>query len=580
VRALSILAAAHTQQAEPATQLGALVNATGWVEGATADGGTRFYLGGSQLRGLHFAGIGAHGVVQPDGSRPQSFPLLWAIQAQGAAAADVAQQEESAVQPAIDPEETGYLPQPPAEPETESPSADWPPSATIQLSFEQIVVNTLLSEDSQGTDEPAQTLELRLPELKDANRAWLAAPKLTFDLTQINVQRQFLDMALVRAAGDAAIAAATKAAKPPERATTDAKGWFRFDCPEDPSVELVLLPREDEWIADARYTFDGIESPCRAPFEWRVEVASGRKVAGRVLDAKSLQPLAGITVECTGERDASESITTDGEGRFATELAFPAAHVAFALRDGDDEAPIRVAPAELTSIASKDGEELLLLAAIGPTWRFTFTHVDADRNPSSNQSLVSQEQEASEVEVRLVGAEPWPGSNESARIEAGDGVNPFAEWRRIRAGRPWGAEEDAAANEGWLRYASMPKFPRGGTRAEFRTTDGRYAATVVLEGGSDAQHVALQRTSSIHGRIAAPEGVVDASIYRIVAARAGGGAGAAFAEVECAPNGYFGLEGLDVGTVRSLEIWRGDERVRVIDLELSPAEVRAVDLEL
>lgn len=379
----------------------------------------------------------------------------------------------------------------------------------------------------------------------------------------------------VRAAMDAAARSASAAPTLPVRTTTDANGWFRFDCPADPDVELVLIANDGEWLPDATYSFAGLDSPCRETIEWRVEIAAGRAVTGRVLDARTLEPLSGITLSIAGERGRHERADTDADGRFTTDGSFPLGHVAIELSDGDDPARIDATPREAELAVARTGDELVVLASIGPTFRFTFAHADVE-DGAGKRIVVHQEHDANDVEARFVGAEPWPGVAEAAGLEPS--ANPFADWRRVRQGSPV-ASEDVASSSGWLRYAIAPKLPRA-PRVELRTTNANYACTIELASGSGVQDVVLQRTAVVRGRVTFTTTEPDTSAYRVVAARAGGGRGAAYASAPCGVDGTFELEGLDATAVRALELWKGDERVRILDLELAPGETRTIDIEL
>ncbi|MBK7878148.1 MAG: hypothetical protein IPJ77_21020 [Planctomycetes bacterium] len=71
-------------------------------------------------------------------------------------------------------------------------------------------------------------------------------------------------------------------------AVTDAEGRFEFECPtlSARALELRLVTTEEEWCADADLAL-AAEHACEDEVEWRVELAAGAVVRGRLLDAST-----------------------------------------------------------------------------------------------------------------------------------------------------------------------------------------------------------------------------------------------------------------------------------------------------
>ncbi|MBI5362856.1 MAG: hypothetical protein HZA53_06730 [Planctomycetes bacterium] len=336
---------------------------------------------------------------------------------------------------------------------------------------------------------------------------------------------------------------------------TDDQGRFRFDCPEELDVELEFVPRDDDWVEDATWTFPEAGSACRDAIEWRLDLAPGSRVTGRVLDARTQAPVPELTLELRGARDWVESLTTDDDGRFASSTIFPAGPIEWTVHDGSEERRIAVEPRDGKVERARAGApELVLLAAMGPTWRFRFSQAQVEQALGKPVRTL-QEHDGGGVEVRLVGAEPWPGWEGSG--------NPFAEWQPVHR------EEDE--RPAFVRYPVAPKLPRGGAWAEFRSSDGAWCGAARLTDSPEAHDVELHESARVEVIVQLPEDAAS-SAWSVRATRAAGvGLAGAYATTPCdAADGLAVLEHLDPECVRALELLRDGVVVRTLALELEP----------
>jgi len=449
----------------------------------------------------------------------------------------------------------------PAQPETAALEQAELHVAQAQAEVQQALVIHLLA-----AQEPASADE------QEAARAAMARASQTLELLseriaagqqrRISTKLQFLGAlkADYRAAQDWNVSFRM----PPQvvtlaSAVTDERGFFRFDCPADAEVFLELVPREHDYLAKPTYAFREPEHMCDREFDWRVPLQAGSAVRGRVLDLRTQEPVAGLTVELSGAQGWSETVETDDAGRFASSTNCPAGALRAEAYDGSEEDRIGLAPSEFALTGRERAEdEFVLLASLGPTWPLRFQEQHDEVDGEGKRLLVFQEREASSMRVRLVGAEPWEGWQGSG--------NPFAAWRAVSSGE-----------RGFVRSPVAPRAARGSFWAEFQSDDQEWAGSAELFADPAGQEVTLQRTASIAGRLTREQGGAG---LRVRACRYGGGEAAVYELTECEEDGGFELAGLDVGAVRCLEILDGTTLLRRIDLTLLPGETREFALEL
>ncbi len=354
----------------------------------------------------------------------------------------------------------------------------------------------------------------------------------------------------------------------PERTTTDAQGVFRFECPDDPDIVLELVPHERDFFSKTTYTAIDPARVCQDELVWRVERADGALVHGRVVDAQTLRPIAGLTLELRGERATSAVLVTDDEGRFTTDANFPAGVLQWSARDGDDPMPLALEPREVRVPRAREAnDERLVLASIGPTWRMSF-QTSESAQVGGETTTENQEFPAAQVELRLLGAQPI--------AFAADESNPFAQWRALREGDP----------AGWVRYPRAVEWSRGGSRAEFRSSDGSWTASMPIRAVGaltdlEGATIVLRRSARLTGVVKLGEHAEngsDASDLRVLACRTRA-AESAYESSPCESCGSFVLEGLDPQAVRWLVVTRGESIVHVEELVLQPGDDRALEFE-
>ncbi|MBK7878147.1 MAG: hypothetical protein IPJ77_21015 [Planctomycetes bacterium] len=283
-----------------------------------------------------------------------------------------------------------------------------------------------------------------------------------------------------------------------------------------------------------------------------------------------------MTLVVEGARETSETLTTDADGRFASALVFPAGRIAFTAYDLDEEARIALEPREAElefdprarasrALAVNDmprlarGDEVLLLATMGPTWRFRFAQEEADEDTA--RTLVQSEHDAGDVLARVPGAGPLPGWSGSG--------NPFAEWTEVRT-----ADEPTV---GHVRYPAPAELPRGGAWAEFRTEDEQWVGSVLLRGGGGEQAVVLRPSAQLTVHVAFEAEAPQADWTLRVTRAAGSGAAGTYAVADVDENGDAYLSGLDATSVRAVELLHAGEVVRTIAVSLLPGEETRVE---
>lgn len=350
-----------------------------------------------------------------------------------------------------------------------------------------------------------------------------------------------------------------------KRTTTDAQGVFHFDCPEDPDVVLELVPHERDFFAKTSYTAIDPARLCQDEITWRVERGDGARVHGRVVDAQTLKPVAGLTLELRAQRGASATLVTDDDGRFTTDSNLPSGLVEWSAHDGDEETPVALEPREVrVPRAGEANDERVVLVGIGPTWRMSF-QTSESAQIGGETTIESQEFPAAQVELRLLGAQPL--------AFAADETNPFARWRALREGE----------SDGWVRYPRAVEWSRGGARVEFRSSDGSWTASMPirpvgaltdLEGAT----IVLRRSARVTGIVKLGENGEDARELRVLACRTRD-ASSAYESSPCESCGSFVLEGLDPEAVHWLVVTRGETLVHVEELVLKPGDDRALEFE-
>lgn len=356
------------------------------------------------------------------------------------------------------------------------------------------------------------------------------------------------------------------------RTTTDADGWFEFECPadEDQGVWLEAPIFEGRFVTPSKYEFDDRKLACAEEIVWRTDFLRGDVFRGRVIDERTREPVPQLKVHLAALLGREADVETDDEGRFASTEALPAGAIDVRFSDGEDDVVVESKPAEVAFLdKSAPAEEVLFQIAIGPTYRFTLRLDPSspvaiglgragvpgslpEQPPAPAETAVSFEHVI--VQVRLRNLVPL------AHDELTD--NPFAMWRTLRDETPCR-----------VRYAMPGRAEHGGpVRLEVRTEGKDYAGHVDVASTCGVSprvlDVLLATAAKVHGRVhdAAGEGIGDATIAIVYA---GSSAGDVLDRCLTDFSGNFSFEGLEPGTVRAIEVTHPEHGRKVIDVVLS-----------
>jgi hypothetical protein len=159
--------------------------------------------------------------------------------------------------------------------------------------------------------------------------------------------------------------------------TTDDDGRFEFPCPDSDGGSLLLDTPEHVDVTPSHWPLGPSNSACITEITWKVTVKHTGFLRGRVLDADTKKPVAGLGVGVRAtELDlhhggARWDIVTDAQGEFATPFTLQVGRVELLFADGaDQEFAVGREEIEFTAPEDDSGSRIDFLVHAGPTFRF------------------------------------------------------------------------------------------------------------------------------------------------------------------------------------------------------------------